>query len=217
VILTTLYLIGVKNTDTYPQGFQVPEFKKFTGEDNQTSTEHVGQFIAQCGEASNSDAVKLRLFPFSLSGIAFTWFTLLAPNSIRTWSQMEHKFHDYFCSGHSKLKLDIANNQTAIAVLEHISSIPDKPSKCATNLVDQKFKPFACSSLVLVLPKNRQMGSKYTFDVTECDKIFDILLEGKKVRLLHDHVIPSQEEIEGRIYCKWHGSFYHSTSDCNGP
>jgi hypothetical protein len=159
----------------------VPEFKKFTGEDNQTGTEHVGQFIAQCGEASNSDTLKLRLLPFSFSGIAFTWFTLLSPNSIHTWSQMEHKFHDYFRSSHSKLNLDIVNNQIAIAVQENISRIPDKPSKCTINWVDQKFKPFACSALVPVLPKNQQMGSNYRFDVTECDKIFDILLEEKKL------------------------------------
>jgi hypothetical protein len=56
----------------YPRGYRVPEFTKFSGEDNKTTLEHVGQFILQCGEASANDAIKLRIFPLSLSGTTFT-------------------------------------------------------------------------------------------------------------------------------------------------
>jgi hypothetical protein len=66
----------------YPRGYRVSEFAKFSGEDGKTILEHVGQFILQCGEASANDTLKLRMFPLSLSGTAFTWFTSLAPNSI---------------------------------------------------------------------------------------------------------------------------------------
>jgi hypothetical protein len=83
----------------YPRGYRVPEFSKFSGEDDKTTLEHVGQFILQCGEASANDAIKLRMLPLSLSGIAFTWFISLAPNSIFTWAQLEQKFHEYFYSG----------------------------------------------------------------------------------------------------------------------
>ena len=41
----------------------------------------------------------------SLTGMAFSWFSSLAPNSIRNWSQLEHKFHDHFFSGEIKAKL----------------------------------------------------------------------------------------------------------------
>jgi hypothetical protein len=68
----------------YPRGYIVPKFSKFSWEDGKTTLEHVGQFILQCGEASANDALKLRRFPLSLSGTAFTWFTSLAPNSIFT-------------------------------------------------------------------------------------------------------------------------------------
>jgi hypothetical protein len=56
----------------YPRGYRVPEFSKFSGEDDKNTLEHVGQFILQCGEASANDVLKLRLFPLSLSGMAFT-------------------------------------------------------------------------------------------------------------------------------------------------
>jgi hypothetical protein len=45
------------------------------------------------------------MFPLSLSGTAFTWFTSIAPNSIFTWTQLEQKFHEYFYSGDTELRL----------------------------------------------------------------------------------------------------------------
>jgi hypothetical protein len=61
----------------------------FSGEDGKTTLEHIDQFILQCGEASANNALKLRIFPLSLSGTAFIWFTSLAPNSIFTYAQLE--------------------------------------------------------------------------------------------------------------------------------
>jgi hypothetical protein len=49
--------------------------------------------------------LKLRIFPLSLSGTAFTWFTSLAPNSIFTWAQLEQKCHESFYSGDTELGL----------------------------------------------------------------------------------------------------------------
>jgi hypothetical protein len=77
----------------YPRGYRVSEFSKFSGDDHKTTIEHVGQFILQCGEASANDTLKLIIFPSSLSGTVFTWFTSLATNSIFTWAQLEQKFH----------------------------------------------------------------------------------------------------------------------------
>jgi hypothetical protein len=80
----------------YPQGFEVPNFTKFTGENAITTMEHIGRFIDQCGKAGSDNLLKLKLFPLSLSNFASTWYSLLAPSSISTWSQMEREFHDYF-------------------------------------------------------------------------------------------------------------------------
>jgi hypothetical protein len=49
--------------------------------------------------------LKLRIFPLSLSGTAFTWFTSLAPNSVFTWAQLKQKFHEYFYSSDTELRL----------------------------------------------------------------------------------------------------------------
>ena len=74
-----------------PQGFKIHEFIKFSSDDSRTILEHIGQFIIQCGEASTSDIYKLRLFLLSLSGVAFTWFISLPPNSVHTWVDLEQK------------------------------------------------------------------------------------------------------------------------------
>jgi hypothetical protein len=54
----------------YPRGYRVLEFSKFSGEGGKTTLEHVGQFILQCGEASANDALRLKLFPLSLSAFS---------------------------------------------------------------------------------------------------------------------------------------------------
>jgi hypothetical protein len=78
---------------SYPRGYRVPEFSKFTGDNGKTTLEHVGQFILQCDVSSANVTLKLRMSSLSLSVTAFTWFTSLAPNSIFTWAQLEQKFH----------------------------------------------------------------------------------------------------------------------------
>jgi hypothetical protein len=89
----------------YPHNFKVPEFVKLTREDSRTTWEHVSQFNAQLGIHGSLDHLKIRMFPLSLSTTAFSWFLALSPNSIRTWSQLEPKFHEHFDNGDNELRL----------------------------------------------------------------------------------------------------------------
>nr|ABA92239.1 retrotransposon protein, putative, unclassified [Oryza sativa Japonica Group] len=286
----------------FPRNYRVPEFSKFSGEDGKTTWEHVGQFLAQCGEA-NSDIFKLSLFSLSLSGNAFTWFTSLPVNSIHTWAQLEEQFHDYFYTGETELRLcDLTSVKQKYneSVVDYIKRFRDVRNRCYTlNIIDRdlaglafnglvaplrekldgqqfldvsqlmqralaqesrvkdnkkfarqfdkkpnvnvvdysdasdseeegdhdiyvaewswtnKNKPFVCSNLMPTPRKDRQSEIKYSFDVAKCDKIFDYLLQEKQIRLPKGHVIPSQEELKRRAYCKWHDSHSHSTNDCN--
>jgi hypothetical protein len=52
-----------------------------------------------------TDVHKIRMFPLSLTGAAFNWFTSLPPNSIDSWVSLEQKFHDYFHNGEVELRL----------------------------------------------------------------------------------------------------------------
>ena len=83
----------------YPRGFRVPDLAKFTGDDAKTTYEHIGQFLAQVNDVGITIMPKIGLFPLSLTGAAFNWFTSLPPNSIGSWVRLEQKFHDYFYNG----------------------------------------------------------------------------------------------------------------------
>ena len=67
--------------------------------------EHFGRFIAQCKEVACEDALKVRFFPLSFSGSAFTWFASLPPNSILDWPDLEKKFHAYFYTSMHEMKI----------------------------------------------------------------------------------------------------------------
>ncbi|XP_028066773.1 uncharacterized protein LOC114269606 [Camellia sinensis] len=82
--------------EPFPRSNRVPKFSLFHGEENQSIIEHIGRFTLQCGKAGNNDILKMRLFPHSLSRIAFTWFINLPADSIHTWVEMESKFHAQF-------------------------------------------------------------------------------------------------------------------------
>ena len=103
--------------------------------------EHIGQFIIQCGEASTSDIYILRLFPLSLSSAAFNWFISLPPNSVRTWADLEQKFHDYFFNGETELKLShltSVKQKIHEIIFEYIRRFRDTRNRCYSLIISDR-------------------------------------------------------------------------------
>jgi hypothetical protein len=74
-------------------------------------------------------------------------------------------------------------------------------------------RPLACAFLKPNPGKKDEM--KFTFDLTKCDKLFDVLLQNKVIRLSEGYVVPPPgQAIKGK-YCKWHDTFSHNTNNCN--
>jgi hypothetical protein len=63
-------------------------------------------------------------------------------------------------------------------------------------------------------PWVKETESAYDFDIKKADKIFDLLLEKKQLRLLANHLIPSAKELKGKKYCKFHNATNHNTNEC---
>jgi len=63
-------------------------------------------------------------------------------------------------------------------------------------------------------PWMKEKKDVYDFDVKKANRIFDLLLEKKQLRLPTNHVIPSAEVLKGKKYCKFHNTTTHNTSDC---
>jgi hypothetical protein len=73
----------------YPRGFWVLDLAEFTGDDDMTTYEHVGQFLAHVNDMGITDVHKIRMLPLSFTGAAFNWFTSLPLNSIDYWASLE--------------------------------------------------------------------------------------------------------------------------------
>ena len=86
------YLKMIDRENPYLMGYRIPDFSLFSGEDSQSTLEHVARFTVQCGELANYENFyhfKLRLFLNSLTRASFTLYTTLPRNSIRSWQEME--------------------------------------------------------------------------------------------------------------------------------
>jgi hypothetical protein len=54
-----------------PHRYKVPDFSQFLGQDDTSTMEHISQFLAQCGEASAEEALKVRFFSIVFDWISF--------------------------------------------------------------------------------------------------------------------------------------------------
>jgi len=115
-----------------PNRYKVPDFTKFSGQDDTSTMELVNRFIIQCGEAANRDELRVRLFSSSLSGSAFTWFISLPPNSVITWVDLEKQFHKYFFFGvHEKkitdlVRLKQCNDELVESFVQRLREVNNK-------------------------------------------------------------------------------------------
>jgi len=124
-----------------PNRYKVPNFTKFSGQDDTSTMEHVNRFIIQCGEAANRDELRVRLFSSSLSGSAFTWFISLPPNSVITWADLEKQFHKYFFSGvHEKKITDLVRlrQHNDESVESFVQRLRDVKNKCYSLVLDYR-------------------------------------------------------------------------------
>jgi hypothetical protein len=116
----------------FPPRFNVPNFTKFSGQDETSTMEHLTRFIIQCREAGNVDAFRICVFSSSLSGLAFSWFTSMPTISIIKWSDLEQLFHNYFFYGINKMnitdqtRLKQRNNETTVVFIQRFREVRKK-------------------------------------------------------------------------------------------
>jgi hypothetical protein len=60
-------------------------------------------------------------------------------------------------------------------------------------------------------PWVNESENTYDFSVKKADRIFDLLLEKKQMRLPANHVIPSAKELKVKKCCKFHNVTKHGT------
>jgi len=91
----------------------VQQYAQFDGLQDEDPNTHIQLFLEICDtfkfNGVSEDAVRLRLFPFSLRGKAKQWLNSLPRNSITTWQELIKKFMDKFFppSKTAKLRAEI--------------------------------------------------------------------------------------------------------------
>ena len=126
----------------YPTGWRVLDFVKFSGDDNRSTWEHISQYIAQLGEVDSSKFLRVHMFSLSLTGMAFFWFSSLAPNSIRSWDELEQKFHDHFYSGDNNTTkltdLTLVRHGRDESIHEYFKRFKDIKNRCFNLTLSEK-------------------------------------------------------------------------------
>ncbi|XP_050914568.1 uncharacterized protein LOC127129426 [Lathyrus oleraceus] len=77
-----------------PRGCKIPKFTKFSGDTSESTIEHIARYMTEAGDLANSENLRMKYFPSSLTKNSFTWFTTLPPDSIDTWPPLERLFHE---------------------------------------------------------------------------------------------------------------------------
>jgi hypothetical protein len=154
------------NRVALPHRVKAPaDFTKFSGQDDTSTVEHIARYLMQLGEASADEAFRIRYFPLSLTGPAFTWFTSLPAQSICSWNDLEQKFHAYYFIGSNEKKLiDLTtlrqrHNDTP---KEFLRRFRETKSMCfSLNLLDDQLADMAVTGM---LPAVREKLFGMEFD-----------------------------------------------------
>jgi hypothetical protein len=93
-----------------PDGWWIPDFYEFSGEDDKTTVEHINVYLSQFGLAGKEDYMRIRNFPLSLTGIGFAWFTSLPQCTVGSRSQLEEQFYKYFGKTNEKRLITIESS-----------------------------------------------------------------------------------------------------------
>jgi hypothetical protein len=117
----------------------------------------------------------------------------------------DHKSYSRFREGSSKER-----EKQGVNFIDDESADEGDAEVCVAEWVDMP-KPMSCS-----FPKpntTKKEGIKYTFDVSKCDSLFDVLVQGGVIKLKEGHVIPAPKLLAKRKYSKWHDSYSHTTNE----
>ena len=105
---------------------------------------HIRMLLAQLGEASAYDFMKVRNFPLSLTGTAFEWLTSLPSCSIGSWAELEEKFRDDFHNGVHEIRL---SHLTSVhqgydeSVLDFVKRFRDIKNRCFHLMIFERHVP----------------------------------------------------------------------------
>ena len=107
--------VEANNFELNPALISFVEREQFSGHPSENPNAHLRKFLAKCDtikiNGASTDAIRLRLFPFSLRDRASDWLQNGEPNSFNTWEMLSKAFlSKYFPPGKTaKLRTEITS------------------------------------------------------------------------------------------------------------
>ncbi|CAL2257286.1 unnamed protein product [Prunus armeniaca] len=123
----------------------VPHARRI-GDGLQSTMEHIGRFTAQCAEIGHREALKLRLFPSTLTVAAFSWYIKLPQNFVPNWQTMEQIFHEQFYQPEPEVSMaDLAKMHQGLneSVQEYLGKFREARARCMVNMLEHEFVKLA--------------------------------------------------------------------------
>ncbi|XP_050875377.1 uncharacterized protein LOC127079003 [Lathyrus oleraceus] len=151
-----------------PRGWKVPKFSKFAGDSEESTIEHVARYQTEAGDIANNEDLKLKYFPSSLTKNAFTWFTMIPPQSIQTWTQLERLFHEQFYMGQSKIglkELVSVKRKVAESIDQYLNKFRLLKAQCFTQVPEHELVEMAVGGLDYSIRK--KLDTKYLRDMAQ--------------------------------------------------
>lgn len=151
-----------------PRGWKVPKFTKFVGDTEESTVEHMARYQTEAGDIEKNEDLKLKYFPSSLTKNAFTWFTMLPPQSIQTWTQLERLFHEQFYVGQSKISLkELASVKQKVveSIDQYLNRFRLLKARCFTTVPKYELVEMAVGGLDYSIRK--KMDTHYLRDMAQ--------------------------------------------------
>ncbi|KAM0976220.1 hypothetical protein ACFX2C_019160 [Malus domestica] len=192
----------------YPRGFKILDFSLFAGESSLSSLKHVARFTAQCRDV-NRDFHKLRLFNFSLTGSAFSWYINLPPNSVQSWEELVEKFHEQFYRPRMEMSvssLAMMAQSSDESPMDYLTRFKSARNWCRVPLPEVEFIRLALNGLDVEY-KKKFLGANFQdmYELAQHVEQYDYLLREEKI---------SKSSSRGTIYKNPTVSYASAKGEC---
>ena len=100
----------------------------------------------------------MKYFPSSLTKNAFTWFTMLPPQYVHSWTQLERLFHEQIYMGQSKISLKelvSIKRKTAESVDQYLNKFRLLKARCFTQVPEHELVEIVTGGLDYSIRKVR--------------------------------------------------------------
>ncbi|CAL2229206.1 unnamed protein product [Prunus armeniaca] len=223
----------------YLKGYETPTFVLFDGRKG-SPKEHVNRFLDALGPHAGDYNLRLREFSKSLTDRAYTWYTTLAPGSMRSWDDLASRVTTTqlnntrqkqgedpvdFVRRFRDLALDCYDEKDEEALVEIcISNIVADYRVYLENIGISQFSRLLEAVLATdEKPSNdyssRKRKDKETYPPLPCKDeefhaILDTMIADGAIKPLRPYKVPTREEKSDPRYCRYHQFVGHPTTTC---